>query len=159
MAFIGAGFQFIRGITEIALNKKKIKKLEKHANTEVLSFLPEKKQLQAKVLLKQTEHLNLLFNNACRQSLGSIEKEIIALMKENIEQKKKELQKKKATQFDVANLLLTIQKLSHETLEEHHKFTSNVNKHIGKLNKFVVYLAVYSLIMTCCVVYLFTVVK
>jgi len=159
MPFIGAGIQAVKGIAETLLNKKKLKQLQELHKTDIFELIPIEKHISAKILLKQAEYQNLILNNSDRKSLSKIEKEILELMKENIKQKTEELKAKPASQFDIANLLLTIQKLSHETLEEQHKFTSNVNKHIGKLNKFVVSLAIYNLLLTCCVVYLFTVVK
>jgi len=157
MPFIGAGIQAVKGFAETILNKKKLKQLASLDQADLFELIPEEKHLSAKILLKQTEHQSLIFNNASRQALGNIEKEILVLMKENIEQKKEELQKKEATQLDIANLLLTIQKLSHETIEEHHSFKNIVNKEIVKYRKltvkFVTYFIIYNVILTCLVLY------
>jgi hypothetical protein len=159
MAFIGASIQAVKGFADTILNKKRLRSLKELEQKDIFELIPVEKHLSAKILLKQTEYQNAIINNAERKNLSKIEKEIIRLMKENIEKKTKELKAKPASQYDIANLLLTIQKLSHETLEDQDKFTSNINKQISRMNKFVVSLAAYSLLITCCVIYLFTVVK
>lgn len=60
-------------------------------------------------------------------------------MKENLEAKKEELASQNATQLDVANILLTIQKFSHESIEEIHQLkqlqTTLINETQGKIQQ------------------------
>lgn len=118
MLFVGAGIQIVKGLVEKILNKKNLKRLQELNQADIFDLVPIEKQTTAKILLKQTKHQYLIFNNADRSDLSNTEKEIINLMEKNISEKKEELENKKATQLDIANLLLTIQKLSHETADE-----------------------------------------
>lgn len=128
MPFIGAGIQTVKGFAEMLLNKKRLKGLRAIHEKDILELLPHHKHSSAKLLLKQTEHQILILEGASREKLRKKEKELLDIMKDNILEKKDELKRKQATQFDVANLLLTIQKLSHETIEEQYSYEKKINK-------------------------------
>lgn len=136
---IGAGIQAAKGALDFALNKKNVSKLRDLENADLISLIPGEKKLSAQILLKQTEHRILSLNNSNRNEIRLVEEEIINLMKENLEAKKEELASQNASQLDVANVLLTIQKFSHESIEEIHQLkqlqTTLVNETQGRIQQ------------------------
>ena len=132
MPFIGAGIQTVKGLVEKTLNKKKLKQLKQLEQADLFELISKEKHSSASILLKQTEYQNLILENSCRKDLSNIEKEIINLMKKNINEKKEELENKSASQLDIANILLTIQQLSHETIEEKYKLNEKFKKFSDK---------------------------
>ena len=130
MAFIGAIIQTVKGISTKVINKNRLNKLKVIESSSFLELIPKQDQSDAIILIKQVELQDMIFKNVKRKIVSDKEKEILHLMKQKIEEKRIELQKEKATQFDVANLLLTIQQLSHETIEEHSKIREELkNNH------------------------------
>lgn len=126
---IGAGIQAVKGAAEYALNKKNLNKLRDIQNADLFDLIPPDKHLSSRILLKQTEHRIMSLNNPDREKLRLIEEEIIDLMKVNLEEKRDELASQNATQLDIANMLITIQKFSHEAIEEIHQLKQQQSKH------------------------------
>lgn len=126
---IGAGIQAVKGAVDYALNKKNLNKLRAIQNAELFDMIPPNKHLSAKILLKQTEHRLLSLENTDRETIRYIEEEIIDLMKANLEEKRDELASQNATQLDIANVLITIQKFSHEAIEEIHQLKQQQSSH------------------------------
>lgn len=115
---IGAAINTIKGFADRALTQKKIKDLELYDSSEILDLISQDNRLNARISLAQTEHLYRALKGADRSELSKIEKEIAMLMEGNIKVKRDELALKKATQLDIANLLVTIQKFSTEAADE-----------------------------------------
>lgn len=126
---IGAGIQAVKGAVDFALNKKNLNKLRSIQNAELFELIPSDKHLSSKILLKQTEHRLLSLENTDRETIRCIEEEIIDLMKANLEEKRDELASQNATQLDIANVLITIQKFSHEAIEEIHQLKQQQSSH------------------------------
>lgn len=126
MAFIGAGINTVKGILTRVLNKRKIKKLERIHESDVIDLISLENKAQAAISLKQTHHLHRAFEGASRKELSQIEKEIVCLMQKNIEEKRSDLASKEATQLDIANLLITIQKYATEAADEIDKQGNNI---------------------------------
>jgi len=118
MAFIGAGINAVKGITELYLNKKKLNELREIDTAELQELVPWDKRDDVTLKLLQAEHIHMLSEGAGRSELSRIERDIANQMEDSIEKKRQELASKKATQLDIAHTVLSIQKLATETADE-----------------------------------------
>lgn len=91
--------------------------LKSELKKDLLSDFKSDEKKRAEMKLKQIELEEALIGNAELRKQVRIEREIINLMEDRLKQQQMELMKKSATQLDIANVLLTVQKTSNEMKE------------------------------------------
>ncbi|HWQ30029.1 MAG TPA: hypothetical protein VN549_03475, partial [Negativicutes bacterium] len=103
MPFIGAAIRAAKGVTDKVVLGKELKRLKELEEKNVLELVTREKQLSARIALKQLEHQEKLALGATKPELEKLEREIVKLMAERVEEKRMELSRKNATQYDIAN--------------------------------------------------------
>nr|WP_321485083.1 hypothetical protein [uncultured Draconibacterium sp.] len=128
MGIFGAIIKTIKGVKKSKELNKSIEKLEDIDNSKVLDLTEN--ITFSKYYLAKLRLLELKEENARRDKLSKQELKIIELMNEHIIENRERLLSKKATQLDVANLILSVHKLQHETADNFHSLASESIKSI-----------------------------
>jgi hypothetical protein len=136
MPFIGAAIRAAKGVTDKVVLGKELKRLKELEDKNVLELVSGEKQLSARIALKQLEHQERLSLGAKKPELEKLEREIVELMAERIEEKRKELSGKHATQYDIANIMLLIQKMAYETSSDMEKVREKSDEGLLSLSRF-----------------------
>jgi hypothetical protein len=136
MPFIGAAIRAAKGVTDKVVLGKELKRLKELEDKNVLELVSGEKQLSARIALKQLEHQERLSLGAKKPEHEKLEREIVELMAERIEEKRKELSGKHATQYDIANIMLLIQKMAYETSSDMEKVREKSDEGMLSLSRF-----------------------
>ncbi|MCM1988793.1 hypothetical protein [Oceanirhabdus seepicola] len=131
MPFLGAAINLVRGGIKKIDNINKISKLEDELNKSIYEGMSEEEKIDARIKVLQVNLELAKINKDGRERESHIEKEIINLMDMKLKKKMDELRKKEATQLDVANALITIQKSNNEVKD----YLSEVESNISKLSE------------------------
>lgn len=128
MPFLGAAINLVRGGIKKIDNINKISKLEDELNKSIYEGMSEEEKIDARIKVLQVNLELAKINKDGRERESHIEKEIINLMDMKLKKKMDELRKKEATQLDVANALITIQKSNNEVKDYLSEVESNITK-------------------------------
>jgi len=114
LAFLGAIIQTVKGGVEKFSNESTISDLERDLAKDLFEDFSEEEKLDAQIKLKQADLELAEIQGKSRLHISTIEKELIALMEKNIKLKMEKLKQKEATQLDIANTMIAIQKTNND---------------------------------------------
>lgn len=128
MGIFGALIKTYKGFRKSNELNKSILKLEEVNNKKLLQLTNN--VTFSKYYLAKIELFELQQQHALRSELNNQEIKIIELMKEQIIENREKLKSKNATQLDIANLILSIHKLQHETADNFQSLANEAIKSI-----------------------------
>ncbi|MTI70043.1 MAG: hypothetical protein FH751_07310 [Firmicutes bacterium] len=131
MALIGAIKNVIMGSYEKKKNSDLINELEEELEKNILDGFTEDEKLEAEIMLKQADLEIALVKGLSHKKISLLEKEIIELMETNIKKKMDKLKEKEATQLDIANTMIAIQKTNKDVRD----YVSKMEKDMKKESK------------------------
>ena len=128
MPFLGPIIQAVKGGVEKFSNESKIYELEREIGKDLFEDFSADERLVAQIKLKQVELELAEVQNRSRLYISSIEKELIALMEQNIKLKMEKLREKEATQLDIANTMIALQKTNNDLRDK----ISHIEKELNR---------------------------
>ncbi len=135
MAFLGPIIRGVAGVFEKYGNLEKIEELEKKAGIDLLDGFSEEEKIDANLKIKQLDILLQSDGKKRRSDISKLEREVIDLMEAKLRIKQEELRSQQATQLDIANAMIAIQKLNNEVKDNLHRIDKRHAENTNEIKK------------------------